>query len=90
MRVRTPNLFEKILLIMGVLIILVGYALIYRVFKVETMVSWAALQTLFTWLILICVVILVAVSENMKEELKIVIENQSQELRMLREDLRKK
>jgi len=90
MRVRTPNLFEKILLVMGVLIILVGYALIYQVFKVETMISWPALQTLFLWLILICVIILVSVSENMKEEIRTVIENQTQEIRLLREDLRKK
>jgi len=90
MRVRTPNIFETILLIIGVLIILLGYAFIYRVFQFDTFLSWPAVQTIFLWLILIGVIILVAVSENTKEELRIVIENQSQELRLLREELRKK
>jgi hypothetical protein len=90
MRVRTPNLFEKILLIIGVLVIFVGYSLIYRVFRLESMLSWEAIQTLFLWLILICVVILVAVSENMKEEMRVVVENQTEEIRLLREDLKKK
>ena len=90
MRVRTPNIFERILLVIGVLIIFLGYAFIYRVFQLETVLSWSAVQTIFLWLILICVVILVAVSENMKEELRIVIENQSHELMLLREEIKKK
>ena len=90
MRVRTPNIFERILLIIGVVVIFIGYAFIYRVFQMDSYLSWAAVQTLFMWLILICVIILVAVSENMKEELKLVIENQSTELRLLREEIRKK
>ena len=90
MRVRTPNAFEKILLIIGILIVMLGYAFIYRVFQFDTFLSWSAVQTIFLWLILICVIILVAVSENMKEELKLVIENQTEEMRLLREEIRKK
>ncbi len=90
MRVRTPNFFEKILLIIGVLIILLGYSFVYRVWQADSILSWAAVQTIFLWIILICVIILVAVSENTKEELRIVIENQTEELKLLREDLRKR
>jgi len=90
MRVRTPNVFEKVLLVIGVLIILLGYAFIYRVLQTETFLSWQAVQTIFLWLILIGVIILVAVSENTKEELRTVIENQSQELRLLTEELKKR
>lgn len=90
MRVRTPNLFEKIILILGVLIILLGYSFIYRVFQLDSYLSWPAVQTIFIWLILIGVIILVAVSENTKEELRIVIENQTQEMKLLREDLKRK
>jgi len=90
MRVRTPNIFERILLIIGVLIILLGYSFIYRVFQFDSYLSWPAVQTIFLWLILICVIIMVAVSENMKEELRIVLENQTEELKLLREEIRKK
>jgi hypothetical protein len=90
MRVRTPNFFEKILLIIGILIVMLGYAFIYRVFQFDSFLTWEAVQTIFLWLILIGVIILVAVSENMKEELRVVIENQTEETRLLREDLRKK
>jgi hypothetical protein len=90
MRVRTPNLFEKILLIIGVLIIFLGYSFIYKVFSYDSVLTWPAVQTIFLWLILICVVILVAVSENMKEELKIVSENQVEELKLIREDLKRR
>ncbi len=90
MRVRTPNIFERILLIIGVLIIFLGYAFIYRVFQFDSFLSWQAVQTIFLWLILIGVIIMVAVSENMKEELRTVIENQSQEIRLLREEIKRK
>jgi len=88
MRVRTPNLFEKILLVIGVLIVFLGYSFIYRVFQAESFLSWGAVQTLFQWLILIGVIILVAVCENMKEELITVIENQTEELKLLKEEIK--
>ena len=87
-RVRTPTLFEKVLLVMGVAIVLIGYALIYRVYKFESLLSWGTIHAVFLWLILIGVIILIAVAENMKEELKIVVQNQNEELKLLRQDLR--
>ncbi len=90
MRVRTPNIFERILLIIGVVIILLGYSFIYKVFQFEPVLTWQSVQTIFMWLILIGVIIMVAVSENMKEELRIVLENQTEELRLLREEVRKR
>ncbi len=88
--IRTPNLFEKILLFLGIVIVLVGYGLIYKVFSITQAMTWEALTVVFLWLALIGIVILVAVSENMKEELRIVIENQLTELRLLREEIKKK
>jgi hypothetical protein len=52
--------------------------------------SWNALQTTFLWLILIVMIILAAVNENMKEELKMVINNQVKEMQLLRDDLKRK
>lgn len=87
---RRPNMFEGVLLIIGIVLIVLGYVVIYRVFITEGFLSWDLLQTLFLWILMILLVILAAVNENMKEELKIVIQNQVEELRLLRNDLKKK
>lgn len=84
---RRPNIFEGVLLIIGLVLIVLGYVVIYRVFITEGFLSWNLLQTLFLWILMILLVILAAVNENMKEELKIVIENQAEEMRLLRRDL---
>jgi energy-coupling factor transporter transmembrane protein EcfT len=86
---RKINLFEKVLLIIGILIIIIGYLFVYG-FVAKEGLSWEALQTTFLWLLLIIMIILAAVSENMKEELKIVINNQVKEMRLLREDFQRK
>ncbi|GEM_PF-3252152 len=86
---RAPNVFERILLVIGMLIIVVGYALISKVVKVEGVTS-STIIAIFVWLALICIVIVASVAENTKEELKIIIENQLQELKFLREDLKRK
>jgi len=88
--IRTPNVFEKILLVIGILIVMIGYGLIYRVFSTTGVLTWEGLFAIFLWLVLICIIILVAVAENMKEELRTVIENQLTELRLLREEIKKK
>lgn len=85
--IRTPNFFERILLIIGVLVIIVGYGIIRRVSDITGTFGWEAVAVIFLWLILISVVILLAVSENMKEELKIVLENQFEEIKLLREEI---
>lgn len=87
---RRPNIFETILLLIGVVLIVLGYFVIYKVFITEGFLSWDLLQTLFLWILMILLIILAAVNENMKEELKIVIQNQAEEMRLLREDLNKK
>ncbi len=87
---RKPNIFESILLIIGVVLIVLGYVVIYRMYAVEGFLSWALLQTLFLWILMILLVILAAVNENMKEELKIMISNQAEELKLLRKDLKRK
>jgi len=40
--------------------------------------------------LMILLIILAAVNENMKEELKVVIENQAEEIRLLRDDFNNK
>jgi len=87
---RKPNMFESILLIIGVVLIAMGYVVIYRMYLTEGFLSWDLLQTLFLWILMILLVILASVNENMKEELKIMITNQVEELKLLRKDLKKK
>ena len=91
MNIRSPNVFEKILLIIGVLIVIIGYSFIHRLYVLEGYImSWSMLQTMFLWLLLAVMLIMLAVNENIKEELRLVIEEHLQEIKLLREDIKKK
>jgi len=89
MQSRKPNFFEKTLLIVGAVILMVGYGLIHNSVVVEGF-TILTIQTIFLWLVLVVLVIIAAVNENVKEELKQVIELHLQEIRMLRHEIRKK
>ena len=80
---RSPNLFEKFLLVIGVFVIVVGYGFITNARAVDTTNYWLFLQTMFLWLMLTVLVILLAVNENMKEELKIIAEEQLEQIKLL-------
>ena len=85
---RKAKPFEVILLIIGIALIVFGYLAIYKMMSLKPGFSWELLQTTFIWLLLIFFVVLAAVNENMKEELKMVINNQWEKLRLLRQELR--
>ena len=87
---RKPNLFEIILLTIGIALIVLGYIAIHRMVLIEKNISWGLLQTTFLWLLMIFFVVLAAVNENMKEELKVIAYNQLVEIRLLREEIRRK
>lgn len=87
---RKPNLFEYILLAMGLLITAVGYFFIYNVVNATGITSYESAVSVLLWLMVVLLVILTAVNENSKEELKIMIMQQHDELKLLREDLRRK
>ena len=88
---RNPNLFEKILLIIGVLIVIIGYSFVHRMYVLQNyLLSWDLLQAMFLWLLLAIMMIMLAVIENVKEELRIVIEEHLEEIKLLRRDLTKK
>ena len=80
---RRPNFFEKILLLVGVILIIVGYGLMHNRIVADGVLTWQAIQAVFTWLVLVVLVILLAVNENMKEELKVIAERQLSEIRLL-------
>lgn len=81
-------MFERILLIIGLLVIVLGYALLSKAVRIEGF-STQTLIAIFLWLLLLGLIILTSVAENMKEELRTIVENQLEEVRLLRQDLKK-
>ena len=88
-KVRNPNLFETIVLIMGLILILVGYTFIYRQIQV-TGLTWDAVQAIFLWLLLLAMLIVMSVNENVKEELRELIEIEIEETKLLRQAVKGK
>lgn len=87
---RNPNLFEKILLVIGIFFVMFGYSLIHKLVASGGALTWSFVQGLFLWFMIIILLILVAVLENVKEELKVIITEQSQEISLLAEMAGKK
>jgi uncharacterized membrane protein len=79
------NLFEKLLLIVGIAVTIIGFYYINQMYTGEGRLSWALLQAAFLWMVLLFMIILTDSSETVKEELKEVINQQVQETRLLRD-----
>ncbi|MBN2567056.1 hypothetical protein JXB02_03170 [Candidatus Woesearchaeota archaeon] len=82
---RKANVFELILLIVGVGIGILGFNLINGLYAEDQAMTWNLLQTVFLWLVLIVMVILAATMEDVKEELAIVIREHMEETRLLKD-----
>lgn len=89
MRSRRPNTFEKVLLIVGVAVLMVGYGFIHKQVLADGF-TINVIMTIFLWFILVALIIIAAANENIKEELKQITELQLQEIRLLREEIRRK
>lgn len=85
---RNPNIFETIVLIMGLILVLLGYTFIYRQIQV-TGLTWGAINAIFLWLILLALLIVMSVNENVKEELKELIQVEVEETKLLRKSFQK-
>ena len=81
--IRSPNLFEKILLVLGIFFVMFGYALIHKMVVASGVLNWEFVMGIFLWLIIVILMILVAVVENVKEELKIIICKHGEEIKLL-------
>ena len=85
---RRTSIFEKLLLFVGLLILLIGYLFINRVFVEEGYkLSWGFLQTVFLWLLMVIFIILLAIGEDIKEG---ILLEQLDEIRELKESILKK
>jgi Na+/melibiose symporter-like transporter len=86
-KVRKTSSFEKMLLIVGLLILVIGYMLISNTYVIEgNQLSWGFLQTIFLWLLMVIFIILLAIGEDIKEGILI---EQLEEIKSLKESLLK-
>mgnify|MGYP001583186188 FL=1 len=85
---RRTSVFEKLLLIVGFLVLIIGYFFINKVFIAEDYeVSWGFLQTVFLWLLMVIFIIVLAIGEDIKEG---ILLRQLDEIRELKEELLKR
>ena len=85
---RHTSIFEKLLLIVGLLILIMGYFFINRVFIEEGYkVSWGFLQTVFLWLLMVIFIIMLAIGEDIKEG---ILLQQLDEIKSLKEEMMKR
>jgi len=89
-KTRQPNLFEHILLAMGIIAVGVGYFFVQTVITKAGLFTYESSVVIILWFVLIILIILTAVNENSKEELKIIIRQQHEEMKLLRDDIKRK
>lgn len=86
---RNPNVFEKILLIIGIAVVMIGYTFIHKMFVVSgSLLSWELINSMMLWLLAVILIIQLAVSENVKEEMVLLYQNQLDETKLLREEVK--
>lgn len=85
---RSTSIFEKMLLVVGFLVLIMGYFFINKVFIAEGYkVSWGFLQTVFLWLLMVIFIIMLAIGEDIKEG---ILLQQLDEIRALKEEVSKR
>lgn len=84
---RKINLFEKILLPVGIAVTVFGFYLLVYADRMgqDNIWVWVRLSAIFAWLILIFVMILAATNEDLKEELCYLTREHTLEVRLLKE-----
>lgn len=87
MVVRKTSSFEKMLLIVGLLVLVIGYTMISKTYAAEGPgLSWGFLQTIFLWLLIVIFIILLAIGEDIKEGILI---EQLEEIKSLTDQLKR-
>jgi len=87
-RFKASNVFEKLLLIVGISVGVVGFWLINSVYYKQPGLTWEVLTAIFLWLLLILIVILTDSNESIKEELSVIIKEHIEETKLLREEIK--
>ncbi|MFH1064239.1 MAG: hypothetical protein V1729_04120 [Candidatus Woesearchaeota archaeon] len=81
---RRLNFFEKMLLLVGLAVTMIGFYYINKLYTGEGHLTWAVLQAAFLWLLLLFMIILTDSNESIKEELKEMIGQHVEETRLLK------
>ena len=82
-KIRKTNFFEKMLLIVGMLVLVLGYILINKIYLIEgSRLSWGFLQTIFLWLLMVIFIIMLSIGEDIKEG---ILLQQLEEIKSLKE-----
>ena len=85
---RRTSVFEKMLLVVGLAVLVVGYFMVNKVFQAEGYrLSWGFLQTVFLWLLMVIFIILLAIGEDIKEG---ILLEQTEHLKEIKAALKKK
>ncbi|MBN2880549.1 hypothetical protein JXM83_00710 [Candidatus Woesearchaeota archaeon] len=65
---RKTNFFEKLLLIVGIAVGVIGFYLIDKIYRAEGYLNWFMVVAIFSWLTLIFLIIISDTNEDLKEE----------------------
>jgi len=82
---RKINIFEKLLLPVGIGLTFLGFYLILLAENTGTESAWFRLIAIFNWMLLLFLVIVTATTEDMKEELALIQKEHVSEIKLLRE-----
>ncbi len=81
---RKTTLFEKLLLMVGIAILIVGFYFINKLFLVDQEITWGLITTTFLWLITLLLIIGTSSSQDVKEELSLIIKENVEEVKLLK------
>ncbi|MFH1315896.1 MAG: hypothetical protein ABII01_00065 [Candidatus Woesearchaeota archaeon] len=86
---RKPTFFEFALLIIGLAVFAIGFIVINSLYNQQGYVTWDLVIASLLWLILLFHLILASSSQDIKEELGILIQKTNVEIKLLRNDINK-
>ena len=84
-KTRPHNFFEKVLLVVGLGVTLVGFFLIQAAYKSDQGLTWLMLLTIFSWLTLLILFVVSSLNADVKEELVRILSEHVEETKMLKE-----
>ncbi len=87
-RFKAATVFEKLLLLTGILVGVFGFWFINRIYYNQPGLTWQFLTSVFLWLMLILLIILTDSNESIKEELSVIIREHIEETKLLKEEVK--
>ena len=85
---KKSTFFEKLLLVVGLSVGIMGFWLINSVYLKEPTLSWSFVMSIFLWFILIFIVILTDSNESIKEELSAIMKEHIEETKLMKEEIK--